>query len=479
MICSIVPIKHNSDRVKGKNYRDFNGKPLYFYIINTLLQSKYIDRVIINTNSEIVKKGVNTFFKDNDKIIIYDRPEHLWPGDTPVNKLLIDVIDKLDLNADFYLQTHTTNPLLTVETIDKSIEIFLEKRKLGFDSLFSAKKLQERLYYYRDDNMIAINHNPNELIPTQNLEPIYNENSCIYIFTKEKLISKNHRIGDKPFVFEMDHVESQDIDTEFDFSFAKLLHKDITEKTVNSNKVVLITGTNGGIGDKIAKIYKQHFWHVIGTDIHENSSCEYVDRYIQGDLTVKDTVKQIIDNISKNENKIDCLVNNAAIQFTGSITDFEENLWDDIFNCNVKTIYLFAKYGIELLKKSQGNIINIGSVHSICTSDKIAAYACSKSSVVGLTKNLAIELGKFKIRVNTISPGATDTNMLRNGLKRENSGNIDCEEIISNLANKHILGEIGQPSEIAELVFAVNNNKFINGSNLIIDGGVSIKLSSE
>lgn len=477
MIIAIIPIKHNSERVPKKNYRDFNGKPLYYYIINTVLQSKYIDKIIIDTNSEIVIDGIRKYF-DTDKIIIYQRPLHLCPGDTPVNKLLINVINELNLNADFYIQTHTTNPLLTIETIDKSIETFIEKKKIGYDSLFSVKSMQTRLYFNKNDNIIALNHNIDELIPTQNLEPIYDENSCIYIFTKDKLILRNHRIGNNPYIFIMDNIESQDIDTEYDFEVAQLLHKNIEDKKINSQKNVLITGINGGIGKEIAKIFKKHYWYIIGTDLQENCTHDYFDRYIKQDLLAENSCKKIIDNIFIIENKLNCIINNAALQITGDINDFNEDDWDNIYKCNVKCSFLLSKYGYNMLSKTKGNIINIASIHSICTSQKIAAYASSKSALVGLTRNLAIELGKYNIRVNSISPGATDTQMLRFGLNRDNK-NIEENILIKQISNKHLLNKIGKPEEIAELTYQVCINEFINGANLIIDGGASIKLSTE
>jgi CMP-N-acetylneuraminic acid synthetase/NAD(P)-dependent dehydrogenase (short-subunit alcohol dehydrogenase family) len=479
MICAIVPIKHNSERVPGKNYKDFNGKPLYYYIIESLLKSNKIDKIIIDTNSSIIKNGVNQYFF-SDKIIIYDRPDDLSSGDTPVNKLLINVINKLNLNADFYLQTHTTNPLLKTETIDKAIDLFIEKKKEGYDSLFSVKKIQTRLYYNRNNVIEAINHNPNELIPTQNLEPIYEENSCIYIFTKENLLERNHRIGFNPFIFIMSNTESQDIDIQEEFEFAKLMHNKITLYDINKDKVVLVTGCNGGIGIEICKKFKNINWYVIGIDIVENSAnMLYIDRFIKKNLSDQNAIHEIISDINNNENRLDCIINNAACQITKYIWDMEESEWDKIFDVNLKTIYKFVKYGIELLKKSKGNIINIGSIHSICTSNKIAAYSCSKAAIVGLTKNLAIELGKFNIRVNTISPGAIETSMLIDGLKRGHVGEGNITELLNNLANKHLLGKIGNPSEVADLVISILNNEFINGSNFIIDGGASIKLSTE
>lgn len=478
MICAIVPIKHESTRVPGKNYRDFNDFPLYYHIINNLLKSSLIDIIVIDTNSDIVKNGISEYF-DTNKIIIYNRPEHLWAGDTPVNKLLINVIDSLNLNADFYIQTHTTNPLLKTETIDESIKAFIEKKNNNFDSLFSVKKIQTRFYYNTHQIVTAINHNPEELIPTQDLEPMYEENSCIYIFTRNTLVKKNHRIGYNPYMFIMSDIESQDIDTESDFLIAQILHKGLNALNNNSHKTILITGVNGGIGEEIAKKYKNNYWTIIGTDVSEYCNHEYCDTYISADLTQKNDIEKFTHSINNSYEKLDCIVNNAAIQFTGDICEFDDNKWDDIMNCNLKSIFRIVKYSMDLLKKSHNpNIINIASIHSVVTSNKITAYACSKAAIVGLTKNLAIELSEHNIRVNSISPGAIDTNMLREGLKRDND-NIDISILLQNIKNKHLLKNIGQPSNISELVFHINHNNFINGANYIIDGGASIKLSTE
>jgi len=164
------------------------------------------------------------------------------------------------------------------------------------------------------------------------------------------------------------------------------------------------------------------------------------------------------------------------------IWEMEPDEWTKIFDCNVKNVYLFVKYGLPLLKETQGNIINIGSVHSVVTSNEIAAYATTKAALTGLTRNLAIELASFNIRVNCICPGAVDTNMLRDGLLRGHAGNGTSNELVKHLGESHLLGQVGQPEEIANFVaFVANdeNGRFINGANLLIDGGACIKLSTE
>ena len=226
-IHALIPIKHNSDRVPGKNYRDFNGKPLFYWIINTLLNSEYIDKIIIDTDSPTIKELVPKHFKNEiDRIIIYDRPEHLHGGHVATNDLFVNVIQELNLDADYYFQTHTTNPLLKTSTINNAIEKFLNKKKEGYESLFSVKTHHTRFYNSNGEDM---NHNRFKLIPTQDLDPIYEENSCIYIFTKESLFTFKARIAKKAFLFKMSDIESTDIDWPDDFELAQILHKFYTE----------------------------------------------------------------------------------------------------------------------------------------------------------------------------------------------------------------------------------------------------------
>ena len=473
-ICIIVPIKHNSERVPGKNFRDFNGKPLFHIVLNTLLKSKYINHIYVDTNSHVVMESIKTDFKDT-MISIYERPLELQSGDTPTNVLLENIITEAKLNYDYYLQTHVTNPLLKVETIDECIESFMEKEKEGYDSLFTAKQLQTKLYKNQNNNVSALNHNPNELIPTQNLEPLYEENSCLYIFKKDILFERHHRIGYKPYIHIMNDIESSDIDIESDFVLAEQLHK---YHGLNITNNVLITGVNGDIGQAIAKEFKKYNWFVIGIDIVKNTNTTYLDKFIQCDISKPEKVENLINNL--HIDKLDCIVNNAAVQICKPLWELDINDWDNTMNCNLRPTFLFAKYGLNLLKKSNNpNIINIGSVHSQVTSTNISAYACSKSAKVGLTKNMALELAQFNIRVNCISPGAINTKMLRSGLMRGHVGNGCENDQINILSNKHILGNIGTPQNVSEFVYYIISNNFMTGSNYIMDGGASIKLSTE
>ena len=213
-IAALVPMRHHSQRVPGKNYRPLAGKPLFQHILETLQSVPEIDTVMVDTDSEPVMDGVQRLFPT---VKLIQRPEHLRADDVPMNDILL--YDTAQVQADFYLQTHSTNPLLKADTISRGIKAFLSDYP-KYDSLFSVTRLQTRLYW-QDGR--AINHNPLELLQTQDLPPVYEENSCVYLFTRENLERKKHRIGDKPFMFEIDADEAWDIDEELDFEIADFL----------------------------------------------------------------------------------------------------------------------------------------------------------------------------------------------------------------------------------------------------------------
>jgi CMP-N-acetylneuraminic acid synthetase len=222
-IVALVPMRHHSQRVPGKNFRPLAGKPLFHHIIETLLSVPQVAEVVVDTDSEPVMEGLRDHFP---QVIIINRPKHLRADDVPMNEILIH--DTEQVPADFYLQTHSTNPLLKPETIARAIQSFLADYP-DQDSLFSVTRLQTRLY---DKDGNAINHNPKELLQTQDLPPVYEENSCIYIFSRDNLIAKKHRISDRAMMFEMDSAEAWDIDEELDFSITNFL----MQQSLNKNE---------------------------------------------------------------------------------------------------------------------------------------------------------------------------------------------------------------------------------------------------
>lgn len=214
--CALVPMRHHSQRVPGKNYRLLAGKPLFHHILETLLAVPEISEIVVDTDSELVIDGLREHFPT---VKIIRRPEHLRADDISMNEILL--YDTTQVEAEFYLQTHSTNPLLKAETVSRAIGAF-QANYPSKDSLFSVTRLQTRLY---DQYGRAINHDPAVLIQTQDLPPIYEENSCLYIFTRQNLLQRHHRISETPLMLEIDPDEAWDIDEELDFAICDFLMK--------------------------------------------------------------------------------------------------------------------------------------------------------------------------------------------------------------------------------------------------------------
>jgi CMP-N-acetylneuraminic acid synthetase len=213
-IVALLPMKANSERVKGKNFREFNGKPLFRWTLDTLLAIKEIDQVIINTDAReiLAENGLI----EADRIVIRDRKKEICGDMVSMNLIIEDDVKNID--ADIYLMTHTTNPLMKAITVGDALESFQkQKNSRDVDSLFTVDKIQTR--FYRED-CSAVNHDPDKLLRTQDLEPWFEENSNLYIFTKEAFDKTNARIGENPMMYETSKFESIDIDTPDDWDFA-------------------------------------------------------------------------------------------------------------------------------------------------------------------------------------------------------------------------------------------------------------------
>lgn len=216
-IVALLPMKAHSSRVPGKNFRNLNGKPLFRWILDSLLAVDEVSKIVINTDARniLAEKGL----EESDRIIIRDRKQELCGDDVSMNLVLEDDVN--NVYSDAYLMTHTTNPLLSVRTIKDAIATFKRHYQAGKnDSLFTVNKIQTR--FYRED-CSPVNHDPDNLIPTQDLESWYEENSNLYIFTGESFSQTKARIGKSPLMYEVPKIESVDIDEPEDWDMAEAL----------------------------------------------------------------------------------------------------------------------------------------------------------------------------------------------------------------------------------------------------------------
>jgi len=205
-------MRHSSERVTGKNYRHLGGKPLFLHIVDTLLASESVARVVIDTDSPVIIEYAADRLPN---VLVLDRPEHLRDGAIAMNDVLENTLSQLD--GEFFLQTHSTNPFLRSETIDRAVRHFFEG---GLDSLFSTTPMQARFWW---DAERPVNHDPAVLLRTQDLAPLHLENSCLYIFRRGPFISEKNRVTTKRAIFPISGLEAIDIDTEEEWDVAAAL----------------------------------------------------------------------------------------------------------------------------------------------------------------------------------------------------------------------------------------------------------------
>jgi NAD(P)-dependent dehydrogenase (short-subunit alcohol dehydrogenase family) len=236
-------------------------------------------------------------------------------------------------------------------------------------------------------------------------------------------------------------------------------------------KAILITGSNGAIGQGLCQSFTENGWRVIGTDLEENSKGN-TSAYLSIDLSLLCTDINYCDQVIKGilsecKEGLDVLVNNAATQILAPIEDLTFKNWQETLNVNLNSVFILIKELLPKLEKKKGNVVNIASIHATLTKPNFSAYATSKAALVGLTKSLAVELGS-RIRVNAICPAAIDTPMLHEGF-------VDNPDGLKELIKFHPTHSIGSVKDVisAVLFLVDNNNTFLNGAILNLDGGVS------
>jgi len=252
----------------------------------------------------------------------------------------------------------------------------------------------------------------------------------------------------------------------------------------NNVRTVLITGAAGGIGKATVAHFTAQGWRVIGVDRKEVYAGFPTDGFfIQADLAQPQEVERVYRDAAEFTSKLDALVNNAAFQITKPISQTSVEEWDQVIAVNLRAAFLGARYGFELLAAEGGGaIVNVASVHAVATSPNIAAYAASKGGLVALTRAMAIEFAPANIRVNAILPGAVDTPMLAAGFNRGHLAQGSVEQQKAELARKTVNGRIGQPHEIASVIYFLadsTQSAYMTGQSVVVDGGASARLSTE
>lgn len=214
---ALMPMKAHSERVKAKNFRPLLGRPLFRWMLDTLLSVPEIDKVVINTDARALLQEHGLI--GDARVLIRDRHPEICGDLVSMNRVLED--DVRNVAADTYLMTHTTNPLISAETVERALQAYRRGVEAeDGDSLFSVNRVQTR--FYRADGS-AVNHDPDNLVRTQDLEPWFEENSCLYVFSRSSFAATGARIGRRPILFETPRLESLDIDTQDDWDLVEVV----------------------------------------------------------------------------------------------------------------------------------------------------------------------------------------------------------------------------------------------------------------
>lgn len=249
-------------------------------------------------------------------------------------------------------------------------------------------------------------------------------------------------------------------------------------------KTVLITGAAGGIGRATVELFSESGWRVIGVDrAAYGEGFPESGLFIQADIAEPKELEAIFTQAQSFSDRLDALVNNAAVQIAKPLLETSVEEWDEVMVSNLRVVFLAMKLAFPLFQSAGGGaVVNVSSVHAIATSANIASYAASKGGMLALTRAMAIEFAPDDIRVNAILPGAVDTPMLHAGLSRGHVGDGSLPERLENLANKTVIGRVGKPEEIAHAIYFLADNtqsSFMTGQALIVDGGATARLSTE
>lgn len=252
----------------------------------------------------------------------------------------------------------------------------------------------------------------------------------------------------------------------------------------NEKRIMLITGAAGGIGRATVKVFAEAGWVVIGVDRRPfGEAFPSNGLFIQADIADPEQLERIFEQAEAFSSTLDALINNAAIQIAKPLLETTAEEWDQVMAHNLRSVFLGVKLAHPLLKAQGGGaIVNVSSVHAICTSANIASYAASKGGLLALTRAMAIEFAPDNIRVNAILPGAVDTPMLRASMERGSLSGGTVLDRLENLARKTVNGRVAQPEEIARAIYFLADNtqsSFMTGQALVVDGGATARLSTE
>ena len=248
-------------------------------------------------------------------------------------------------------------------------------------------------------------------------------------------------------------------------------------------KVAVVTGGGAGIGLTTARRLAQEGASVVICSDREDQAQQAAGslreeglevRGMRGDVTSSTDMRGLVDFAVETYGGVDVLVNSAGVQRYGTVTDTEEDVWDEVLGVNLKGIYLASRHAIpEMRERGGGAIVNVSSVQAIASQTGVAAYTASKGGINALTRAMALDHAHENIRVNAVCPGSVDTPMLRWAADLF-KGEDTVEATVEDWGRMHPLGRVARPEEVAEVICFLAGPKasFVTGADYMVDGGL-------
>lgn len=244
-------------------------------------------------------------------------------------------------------------------------------------------------------------------------------------------------------------------------------------------KTAVVTGAAKGIGAATARLFHEGGAHValLDTDVAGAGLAEDLGGralFVRCDVSKAAEVAEAFARVAERFGGTDVLVNNAGVQRYGSVTETEEALWDEVMSVNLKSAFLCARAALPSMQERGGGVIvNVASVQSFITQQRVAAYTTSKTALLGLTRSIAVDYAPA-VRCVAVCPGTVDTPMLRWAAEQS----PEPEEVYAEVRQMHPLERIAEPEEVAGLIgfLASARAGFITGQAVRIDGGLGLSI---
>ena len=247
-------------------------------------------------------------------------------------------------------------------------------------------------------------------------------------------------------------------------------------------KVVIVVGATSGMGEASAHRFAGEGATVLLAGRRQEKGEKIVKKitdtggtasFLKADISKKQDCKKIIDTALEMYGRIDVLVNIAGYHISKGIEEVTEKEWDFLMDTNLKSFFLLGKYAVPYLKKTRGNIVNMSSMVGLIGQSNACAYAASKGGIVAMSKNMALDLAKYGIRVNSICPGWIRSELVEDWFHQQGENEQKQRDYINTM---HPLGRIGEPEEAAAAIafLASEDASFITGIALPVEGALTI-----